>query len=1137
MGTLTDALKKALGEQTTRVRAHTRRDPESGKVSQVKAHTATRKKADPASKTAVRNSAGLSPRVFDRVNKLLEAGQAEITKVGTKWQLRVRPEGKVRYRTVNKYATQAEALNAVVAEFGIKATGTSERTYKDVGKKIGGARKDTATAKTNFAANPSPEALSAIEKEDPDVARRQCQRNVIWPEPSPEYFDGKSPCFEIGVRMVYSCIPAKLPKEQQLDPSARMNYLMAVQFVERLVMGATTTDELHQRLAGVRTEVNAALKEGQEAWWQKRAPQLTEYQYQIVQHTSFLPDFLKWVVEHGSKRGYQWYDWDASVRAETGKAKEFRFDPASGVRIETPQDELIQASRESAQATLDRLFGKRERSTSSKPAADDLKWERSVPSEYDRKGGQKISIRRPEEYISRFGLRGVEFGNWMDHEASREHVDRCAEALQDLSDMLGIKSEQISVNGRLALAFGARGVGKFAAHYEFGKVVINIAKKGGTGMLSHEWAHFLDHAIGMVEVGGHSMASEAEGKLGSEDSPVLSAFGEVMSIINSGTGTQFLRPMKDPKHTVWPEIDLYLKVANNDAQKAIDSLQTRYRINQAVVDYVCAKTGAEGVNARTGHSQYSADSEHHQKSKTGYWTRPWELFARAFECYVEDTLKAKRRSNNYLVSGGFEASNAPYPKGEERRMIGEAFGKLFEAIRTTEMLKKALGIIEDRFERVTTPDGSSILLAEVQPVQKAVQNVRVRTRTRQTKTGPVVQPAHTERRKKAEPKTEPAAHEQVYEIPLSQIQPDPNQHRKTFPADTMRELADSIQETGGNRTPIVVRRIEGPVPFQIIAGERRYRALNQNRMDVARAVIRENVSDEDALLEQVIENLNRLNVSPTEEATAYRQLADGEIARAKRRKEWRRVDLSDPAAQDKLEALGRRYAAAKSGKQKSRVDYYIILTELPDEVRDMVDKGNLTVAHAHAVLRLTDPKEDSRNYDRKFRKERELHLTRMARHARANSGVTAKILNGLATEYIRANQQQSMFSDEEATGGKKQVRRQQQKANLAKVIDAVAVAINEAWDEDAQEFGTDALTGGDLQVLMQQIGGAMDSFGQIKAVVERQMFAQEAIQATKRRVVREAPSSGGSGAGSAYGGQSLFKAITNLFFRGKAHAG
>jgi ParB-like chromosome segregation protein Spo0J len=412
------------------------------------------------------------------------------------------------------------------------------------------------------------------------------------------------------------------------------------------------------------------------------------------------------------------------------------------------------------------------------------------------------------------------------------------------------------------------------------------------------------------------------------------------------------------------------------------------------------------------------------------------------------------------------------------------------------------------------------------------QKVRVRARTLNKRTGPVVQPAHTETRKTgskiaaAVQQAEPAAHEQVYEIPLSQIQPDPHQHRKTFPADTMRELADSIKETGGNRTPIVVRRVEGPgkVQFQIIAGERRYRALKQNKMPVARAVIRENVTDEDALLEQVIENLNRLNVTPTEEATAYRQLADGEIARAKRRKEWRGADLKDIAAQEKLEALGRNYAAAKSGKQKSRVDYYIVLTDLPEEARDMVDKGHLTTAHAHALLRLTDYKEDSRNLDPKFRKERVLHLGRMARHARANSGITAKILNGMVTEYIRANQQQAMFSDDEVTGGEKQVRRQAQKAKLAKLLDAVVSAIGQSWDDDTQEFQADAMSAADLQLAMGQIDGAMDSFGKIKDVFYREMLAREAQEATKRRVVREDAAEDGASSPQPRG-LSLFKAI------------
>jgi len=442
-------------------------------------------------------------------------------------------------------------------------------------------------------------------------------------------------------------------------------------------------------------------------------------------------------------------------------------------------------------------------------------------------------------------------------------------------------------------------------------------------------------------------------------------------------------------------------------------------------------------------------------------------------------------------------------------------------------------------------------------LKAATQRVRVKAHTAKTKSGKVTPvAAHTATRKRAEPKKKTTrgkrgkksesvvqAADQAFDIPLTQVRPDPAQHRKKFDKRKTQELADSIVQSG-QKTPIVVRRIEstGKAKFQIIAGERRYRASKLIGKKTITAVIRENVTDEDALIEQVIENISRENVTPTEEATAYRQLADGEIARAKRRKAWQGKDYNSPENIQKLELIGRKYAATKSGKERSRIDYYIVLADLPEEAREMVDRGSLTTAHAHALIRLTDPAEDSRLWtDRKLRKRREQHLVRMARYARANNKITAQILNGMVTEYIRSQQQSTMFSKEEATGGEKQVRRQEQKSKLSRVLEAVVNAINTAWSDEEQEFKADAMTGTDLQNALTQIDGAQESFTKLREVIEREMFEREAVEATKRRVNRAAATEPGTGGGprggssnpthSQYATTSLFQSISAMFAR------
>ena len=94
-----------------------------------------------------------------------------------------------------------------------------------------------------------------------------------------------------------------------------------------------------------------------------------------------------------------------------------------------------------------------------------------------------------------FGFRGVEFGNWNNQADRQELLNDAYDGLLDLADVMGIPPKAISLNGELALAFGARGHGLSGAraHYERERVVINLTKENGAGSLAHEWFHALDH--------------------------------------------------------------------------------------------------------------------------------------------------------------------------------------------------------------------------------------------------------------------------------------------------------------------------------------------------------------------------------------------------------------------------------------------------------------------------------------------------------------------------------------------------------------------------------------------------------------------------------------------------------------------
>ena len=133
------------------------------------------------------------------------------------------------------------------------------------------------------------------------------------------------------------------------------------------------------------------------------------------------------------------------------------------------------------------------------------KFEMIVPKTLERKGGRDISVKSTAELKKAFNLRDVQTGSYVqsDPVSAKWHVDNLAAGFADLADVLGIKDDQVSLNGRLALAIGARGHGSALAHYEPVERVINITKFKGGGSLGHEWFHSFDNMIAEAITGGN----------------------------------------------------------------------------------------------------------------------------------------------------------------------------------------------------------------------------------------------------------------------------------------------------------------------------------------------------------------------------------------------------------------------------------------------------------------------------------------------------------------------------------------------------------------------------------------------------------------------------------------------------------
>lgn len=168
-------------------------------------------------------------------------------------------------------------------------------------------------------------------------------------------------------------------------------------------------------------------------------------------------------------------------------------------------------------------------------------------------------------------------------------------------------------------------------------------------------------------------------------------------------------------------------------------------------------------------------------------------------------------------------------------------------------------------------------------------------------------------------------------VPIERIHPNPDQPRRTFTEDQLTDLANSIR-TKGVIQPLIVREVAGTRgEYQIVAGERRWRASQIAQLHELPVIIRD-YSDTEVIEVAIIENIQRADLNPVEEAAGYRQLMD-----------------RFGHTQEKLsEALG---------KSRSHIANLMRLLNLPEEVLDMLKDGSLSAGHARALITTDHPVE------------------------------------------------------------------------------------------------------------------------------------------------------------------------------------
>lgn len=268
----------------------------------------------------------------------------------------------------------------------------------------------------------------------------------------------------------------------------------------------------------------------------------------------------------------------------------------------------------------------------------------------------------PEKFSDAFGFRGVQFGNYVEGPRRQSDLNRAYDSLMDMADVLKVPPKALSLNGRLGLAFGARGKGgknAAAAHYEPDQVAINLTKGNGAGSLAHEWFHALDNYFGQ-----HDVAMDGD-----------VASGDRFMTARDTRGSLYQPEAYPVREEVYDAFMGVVKAVNNSGM----------RRRSLLLDEVRSKP---------------------------YWSTDIEMAARAFERYVQDKAKAAGVENDYLVNirkADDHGSPDTYAYPTEAELDGgirQAFDKLFSTLKTRETDKGVAFYSRDGLER--TPEGNVI---------------------------------------------------------------------------------------------------------------------------------------------------------------------------------------------------------------------------------------------------------------------------------------------------------------------------------------------------------------------------------------------------------------------------------------------
>lgn len=302
---------------------------------------------------------------------------------------------------------------------------------------------------------------------------------------------------------------------------------------------------------------------------------------------------------------------------------------------------------------------------------------------------------------AKFGFKDVEFGQSIKDNEAREHVRHFLAAMADFGDILNLNLIALNKIGDLKITFGSRGSGKASAHYESLRKLINLTKSRGDGSVAHEYFHYLDNILPKIDNDDYTYdkwASVTRQTVARKkyfynvdsvkNSAVRNAIKDIFNYIYDKSGETFIKDTiyandkkyNLPAYIIADNIDDYIKQFFDiyGHYRSFDRLTPKDR---DVLGSIVHKFGYDkyDMEFKINSSLFYASSK---KMSSEYWTRPWELFARAGETYIYDKLQKAERANNYLVSGDyFDHPSGVYPMGVEREDLFGLYDKFFETMK------------------------------------------------------------------------------------------------------------------------------------------------------------------------------------------------------------------------------------------------------------------------------------------------------------------------------------------------------------------------------------------------------------------------------------------------------------------------